>query len=223
MKNPKSIIVLLYMVFLSSFQLIAQSDQPVQIGNRRELFVDRYLLDKMNNVSQRMHHPVNEGAVLNFDKPWEGNFSGYCTIIKDGNLYRMYYRGIREAGRDGNDNEVTCYAESKDGVNWTKPSLGIYTIDGTSANNVILAHAAPATHNFSPFLDTNPEVKKGERYKAVGGTDRSGLLAYISEDGIHWKKKQEKAVFQTGVFDSQNVVFWSAREGQYVCYFRTWS
>src|SRR5690606_41276915 len=76
----------------------------------------------------------NEGAVLNFDKPWEGNCSGYCTIIKDGDLYRMYYRGIREAGKDGNDNEVTCYAESTDGIHWTKPSLGIYEIDGTLEN-----------------------------------------------------------------------------------------
>jgi len=219
----KLFIALLWGFSLFPLPLMAQSEQPARIGNRRELLVDGYLLDRMNNVSQKLHHPVNEGAVLNFDKPWEGNFSGYCTIIKDGDLYRMYYRGIREAGKDGNDNEVTCYAESTDGIHWTKPSLGIYEIDGTLENNVILAHAAPATHNFSPFLDTNPNAKPTERYKAVGGTDKSGLIAYISEDGIHWKKKQEKAVFQTGVFDSQNVVFWSEHEGQYVCYFRTYA
>lgn len=208
---------------LLSMQSIAQQNNPARIGNQRELFVDRYLIDKMHNVNQIMHHPVNEGIVLYFDKPWEGNFSGYSTIIKDGDLFRLYYRGIREAGKDGNDNEVTCYAESIDGINWKKPSLGIYSVAGSSDNNVILANAAPVTHNFSPFLDTNPKAKRTERYKAVGGTDKSGLIAYVSEDGIHWQKKQENAVFKKGVFDSQNVVFWSEHERQYVCYFRTWS
>ena len=28
-----------------------------------------------------------------FDKPWEGNFSGYCTIIEDKGKFKLYYRG----------------------------------------------------------------------------------------------------------------------------------
>ena len=201
----------------------AQAVEVLRLGSNRELFVDGYLIDKLNNVQQMLHHPHSEGTVLKFDNPWEGNFSGYCTIIKDGNQFKLYYRGIREAGKDGNDNEVTCYAESSDGVNWIKPDLGIYTINGTRNNNVILAHAAPATHNFTPFLDANPDAKANERFKAVGGTEKTGLLAFVSADGIHWKKIQDTAVFKTGVFDSQNVVFWSESEQQYVCYFRTWS
>jgi hypothetical protein len=49
------------------------------------------------------------------------------------------------------------------------------------------------------------------------------LIAFVSADGIHWKKLRDTAVFKTGVFDSQNVAFWSEEEQQYVCYFRTWS
>lgn len=210
-------------ICLAQTQLFAQSARPLQLGNNRELFVDRYLIEKLNNITQELHTPVNEGTVLKFDNPWEGNFSGYSTIIKDGTQYKLYYRGIREAGKDGNSNEVTCYAESSNGINWTKPNLGIYTIDGTTDNNVILADAAPATHNFSPFLDRNPDAKAAERFKALGGTDKTGLFAFVSADGIHWKKIQDSAVFRTGVFDSQNVSFWSESEQQYVCYFRTWS
>jgi hypothetical protein len=210
-------------IILPNSELFAQTAGPVNIGDDRELFVDRYLIEKLNNITQELHTPVNEGTVLKFDNPWEGNFSGYSTIIKDGNQFKLYYRGIREAGKDGNDNEVTCYAESSDGIKWVKPDLGIYTINGTRNNNVILAHVAPATHNFSPFLDANPDAKTSERFKAVGGTDKTGLFAFVSADGIHWKKIQDSAVFKTGVFDSQNVAFWSESEQQYVCYFRTWT
>lgn len=222
---PKRFYLSFLFLFTTFFggRLFSQAANPLQIGSNRELFVDQYLIEKMKHVTQVLHTPVNEGAVLTFDNPWEGNFSAYCTIIHDGTLFKLYYRGIRDAGKDGNENEVTCYAESSDGINWRKPNLGIYSINGTRDNNVILAHAAPVTHNFSPFLDKNPNAKASERYKALGGTDKSGLMAFVSADGIHWKKIQDSAVFKTGVFDSQNVSFWSESEQQYVCYFRTWS
>lgn len=219
----KSVILCFVCICFIQSGLLAQSGQPLQLANNRELFVDQYLIEKLNNITQELHTPRNEGTVLKFDNPWEGNFSGYSTIIKDGTQYKLYYRGIREAGKDGNSNEVTCYAESSDGINWTKPHLGIYTIDGSTNNNVVLANAAPATHNFSPFLDKNPNAKATERFKAFGGVDKTGLFAFVSADGIHWKKAQDSAVYKTGVFDSQNVAFWSESEQQYVCYFRTWS
>ncbi len=221
MNIRKSILLAFLCVIIIQGSLYAQ--QPIHIGSNRELFVDQYLIEKTDNISRQLHTPRNEGSVLKFDHPWEGNFSGYSTIIKDGTQFRMYYRGVREAKGDGNDSEMTCYAESADGIHWTKPNLGIYEINGTRNNNVVLTKAAPATHNFSPFLDANPNAKASERYKALGGTDKSGLIAFVSADGVHWKKMQEAPVFRTGVFDSQNVAFWSESEKQYVCYFRTWS
>ncbi|NLX99352.1 MAG: hypothetical protein GXY83_24710 [Rhodopirellula sp.] len=90
---------------------------------------------------------------------------------------------------------------------------------GTKQNNVVLHGHAPASHNFSPFLDTKLGVPASERFKAVGGLH--GLLAFASKDGIHWRELREKPVVTQGAFDSQNVVFWSEAEGVYVCYFRT--
>lgn len=219
----RSILLYFLCICLAQSGLVAQSARPLQLGSNRELFVDQYLIEKLNNVTQELHTPRNEGAVLKFDNPWEGNFSGYSTIIKDGTLFRMYYRGVRESKGDGNENEMTCYAESSDGINWVKPDLGIYEINGTRNNNVVLTNAAPATHNFSPFLDKNPNAKASARFKALGGTSKTGLFAFVSADGIHWKKMQDSAVYKTGVFDSQNVAFWSESEQQYVCYFRTWT
>src|SRR5437667_12731320 len=47
------------------------------------------------------------------------------TIIHDGARYRLYYRGLPTAKRELVADTVTCYAESSDGVHWTKPELGI--------------------------------------------------------------------------------------------------
>ncbi|MCA9732119.1 MAG: hypothetical protein H6696_16070 [Deferribacteres bacterium] len=195
----------------------------IELGSRRELFVDHFLIEKLTGgASLQLHNPRDEGMVIPFDQPWEGAFCAYVTIIKDGSKYMAFYRGIPTAGQDGRADEVTCYAESKDGIRWTKPALGLFEYDGSKANNIILAHAAPVTHNFSPFRDTRPGVEPDKRFKALGGTQSSGLIAYTSPDGIHWKKWQEQPVFSDGAFDSQNVSFWSAAEQCYVLYFRTW-
>lgn len=202
---------------------VSSAQDPINLEDRREIFVDHYLIDRLAGVEIEMHTPHNEGAVLYFDKPWEGAFSGYCTIIKDGDLFRAYYRGRPEVGKDGDSGEVTCYAESKDGIVWEKPALRIHEINGSLDNNVILANEAPATHNFSPFIDKNPDARPDEKYKAFGGTEASGLIPFASPDGIHWKRMREEGVFHGGLFDSQNVAFWSESEGVYVCYFRTWT
>lgn len=205
------------------FPFLNFAQNPIELGNKREIFVDSFLIEQLDGLKIVEHAPIDEGSVLKFDKTWEGNFSGYSTIIKDGDTFKAYYRGIRVAGKDGSDAEVTCYAESKDGINWVKPNLRLFEIDGTLDNNVILANAAPLSHNFSPFLDSNPDAKPSQRYKALAGVRESGLIAFTSPDGIKWKKVKEKAVFTDGIFDSQNVAFWSESEKKYVCYFRSWT
>ena len=84
---------------------------------------------------------------------------------------------------------------SGDGIHWIRPDLGIYEVAGTRNNNVILSDAAPVTHNFSPFLDTREGIDPAHRYKALGGTKKSGLIAYVSGDGMHWNILQEEPVF----------------------------
>ena len=197
--------------------------EPIALDERLELFVDRHLIESMDDARLRLHEPHPAGTVLAFDRPYEGKFCGYVTVIHDGPRYRMYYRGLPEARADGSTAEVTCYAESADGIAWTKPDLGLFEVDGSTANNVVLADLAPFSHNFSPFLDTRPGVDASERYKALAGTSRTGLHAFTSPDGLRWTQRDGGPVITEGAFDSQNVAFWSGSEEQYVCYFRTWS
>ncbi len=201
----------------------AGAQAPLELGNRLELFVDAFLIDHMDGVSLRLHEPQPAETVLTFDQPWEGRYCGYVTVFKDENVYRMYYRGLPNPKADGSDQEVTCYAESADGIHWTKPNLGLFEVNGTRENNCILARTAPFSHNFAPYPDTRPGVPPEERYKALAGTRETGLAAFISGDGIHWKKWREAPVITQGAFDSQNVAFWSETEHCYVCYLRTFT
>ncbi len=208
-----------------SVQAVSGRRQPgvVDVSNRRQIFVDDTCIGRLANARLVLHSPRDEGAVMQFDRPWEGPFCGYVTVIKDGDIYRLYYRGLPRAGGDGSSDERTCYAESRDGIHWDKPDLGLFEVNGSTQNNVVLADAAPVTHNFSPFLDTHPRVPLDEKYKALGGNSADGLIYYASADGIRWRRFRSEPVITQGAFDSQNVAFWSPSENCYVCYFRTWS
>ena len=176
------------MRLLSLFCLIsALSAQPFNIGGRRELFVDRTLIDRLTGAELRPANPLDAGTVLVMDKPWEGAFSGYFTILKDGGLFRMYYRGVPTSGGDGRNAEVTCYAESPDGIRWTKPELGLHQSQGSRANNIILADAAPYSHNFCPMLDSRPGTPRMERFKALAGLNTTGLAAFRRREGLAGK------------------------------------
>jgi len=201
--------------------LCARAAEPIAIGPRLELFADTFLIDTLEGARLQLHPPTPAETVLTFDKPWEGEFCGYVTVIQDGELYRLYYRGLPEAGADGSGLESTCYAVSTDGIHFAKPNLGLFEVSGTRDNNAILHGFEPLSHNFAAFLDSRPGADPAQRYKALGGTSASGLVAFISPDGIHWQKLREEAVIKQGALDSQNVAFWSETENQYVCYLRT--
>ncbi len=121
----------------------------------------------------------------------------------------------------GQGPRLTCYAESRDGIHWTKPNLGLVEVNGSKANNVIL----PLSGQFCAFLDTRPGVARSERYKA-NARDIKGphsLVGYVSEDGVRWRKIREAPIVPFSLennFDSQNAMFWSEVEKRYVLYAR---
>jgi hypothetical protein len=202
---------------------VALVDAPIDIGSRRELFVDRFLVENLAGCTLVLQSPRPAEIAVKSDRPWEGWHSfAYTTVVKDGPTYRMYYRGTPNGPSvtDGSYAETTCYAESSDGIHWTKPDLGLFEVMGTKQNNVILAGMPPFSHNFAPIIDTRPGVAPAERWKALAGSARSGLVAFASGDGIRWRKMREQPVITKGAFDSQNVAFWSESEKRYVSYFR---
>lgn len=200
------------------------AEKPIELGSRLELFVDDYLIDETSgDVEQVLHKPKPQEVVLVTDKPWEGNTCAYYTIFQDGDLYRMYYRGSHydEGTRKAAHPEVTCYAESKDGIHWTKPSLGLFEFNGSKENNIVWDGIG--THCFAAFKDANPNCDTDARYKAIArGRPRGkrGLYVFKSPDAIHWAQMNPEPVITEGAFDSQNLAFWDTHRGHYVDYHR---
>jgi len=211
------------LLILSGFAVYSKpfDGELIELGNRREIFIDYYLIDKLEGTFLKKHDPIDKGPVIYFEEPWESNAPAYITVIKDGDLYRAYYRGGHSVS-EGKTTQNTCYAQSKDGINWKKPSLGLIEVNGSKENNILL-DVEPETHNFSPFIDKNPNANPAQKYKAFGGDAKSGLIPYASPDGIHWNRIRDDGVIKQGWFDSQNIAFWSESEQVYVCYVRSWT
>lgn len=211
---------------------MSTGDKVRNIGCRLELFVDDWLIEGLEGVRLQLHRPARQEIALQIDQPWEqlwreeseaqrkeavqkGTWGGptpfgFASVMKDGDLYRMYYSWDR-----GHTDSLTGYAESRDGIRWEKPRLGIVNFQDSSANNLIWAKGR--LYDFSPFADTNPTVRAEEKYKTIAGGPPVGL---VSPDGLHWKMLREAPLLTDGAFDSQNIVFWDTERKEYVAFYR---
>ncbi len=219
----------------------AEDDAVRDIGSRLELFVDRWLVHDLQGVTFQLHTPELAPPV---DPPRPQGH--YATVLRDGDRFQFYYRGDKDpkvgwkthGWEVYHEGEVTLVAESKDAIHWTLPKLGLFEHPSFPAGNIMLMDEFLVNHNFTPFIDTKPGTPPDQKYKALGGLayqpspmyeeirarrGPGGLKAFVSPDGIHWKKLQEQAVIPEDwgkYFDSQNYAFWSESEQCYVCYFR---
>jgi len=148
---------------------------PIDVG--RQLFVDDFLIHE--TTLKRTYHlaePYSGNPVVQPDRPWENTTPrAVAMVFSDGvwydpadQLFKMWYMGAWRLS--------TCFATSKDGLHWEKPSLDVET--GT---NVSLKHGRDSS---TVWLDLN-EPDPMRRYKMFsyeGGT----LALRVSADGIHW-------------------------------------
>lgn len=219
MKTSLTCMLILYPVIVFA--------EAIPIESRLELFVDDYLIDTMSaGISLQPQQPTPHDVIITTDEPWEGNTCAYYTIFQDGDRYRMYYRGshVNEKTQKSLHREVTCYAESTDGIHWIKPKLGLFEFNGTKENNIVWDGIG--THCFTPFKDANPDCKPEAQYKAISRgrpLGKKGLYVYQSPDGIHWSLIKDEPVITEGYFDSQNLAFWDPFRKQYVDYHRTFT
>ena len=246
MKYSKFVLLL-----LAAAPLAGAAEKPPEIGSRLELFVDDWLVERFEgDASLHLHKPLGKEVVLMNDRPWEDTSLGYVSVLKDGDLFRMYYRGHHHGSGEDARGEPMCYSESRDGVNWTKPNLGLFEYKGSTNNNIVLGGDGrkyfPTDQwrgklgfetslgwrgDMVPFVDTRPNVTPDARYKALvrgargahqipGRHTDYGMYPFKSPDGIHWTLMSGKPVITKGRFDSQNLAFWDPIHGRYVAFVR---
>lgn len=199
---------------------VSGGDSFVDIGSGRQLFLDRHLIDEMRGSDFELHRPVLREEVLRYDKPWEGDTSWHPIVIRDGDRFRMWYR-VSQGNHDGI--AQTAYAESRDGILWERPPLGLVESQGSTDNNLVWPTPGNQGINMCVFKDPNPGVPEGERYKAIVQTrDIHGL---VSADGLRWTPIQPDPLIrrlQDQVNDGPHAAFWDPWQSRYVVYKRGW-
>jgi hypothetical protein len=109
-------------------------------------------------------------------------FSG--TVIKIGDEYRMWYSGF-----DQDRVRHICYAVSKDGLKWTRPSLGLVEYHGNKDNNLVAIDDGKDIRCALTLVvhdrdDPNPD----RRFKMLREMDpNNSVKAAFSADGLRWK------------------------------------
>lgn len=199
----------------------AADQGALDVGNRRQLFLDDRFFAAATNVELVVHPPRKTGErTIVPDKPWErGGIDNYsCVIEEDGN-YHLWYPS------DGG----LCYARSRDGITWEKPSLGLAVFEGSRDNNIVLGNGAGGMTNCGSegmiFLDPKASKEERFRYAVRISDDYKHTVIFSSPDGIHWKLTHPKVLTftrddQRQHLDSQNVIFWDDRLNKYVAYMR---
>ena len=181
-------LILLAMLAASSFTRGTAQEAPVTIADTPQLWLDDFLIRKMDNLKRVIGKPLKHAAnpVIVPEHPWEKRILEiYGTVLYDPAVsrYRCWYLanefkdGIPDNPEHPRTTEYyTCYAESEDGIRWTKPFVGREPFGRHQQHNVIIS----GTHGFC-VLPTPDDPDPARRYKGAGGASYG-----YSPDGVVW-------------------------------------
>ena len=118
--------------------------EALHIGSRREVCWDEFLMESAEGVRVQMHRPEYRETIMNMDKGWEGQNCGYFTVIREGEMHRVYYRAANMEkvdwnGADGYAHKnYYCVMETRDGKNFTRVPVNEIPFMGIKDNNIII-------------------------------------------------------------------------------------
>jgi hypothetical protein len=212
----------LFLVFaLCAFPLLrsraAEPDAPA--GERVFFAFDDHSIAWQHNLKLTLvspdKHPANpvvrcgpKGA------PDHGHAILYGTVLHDGSKFRMWYLGMiqreLEHGHAPGWWRPMCYAESADGVTWTKPELGLVELGGNKKNNICLIEgkvpSMTLVNDFLSVMHDPSDPDPARRFKVAyiahmpyddirGGMSTVGvkeqrvgaIITATSPDGLRWR------------------------------------
>lgn len=155
---------------------------PIAVGAERQLFVDDVVIDSMQGLRRSFHAVAKCAAnpLMVPERPWETQAGCILpmTVLRDpgsGNL-RLWYGAW---GKQVNKPIYMCVADSKDGLRWERPNLGLFEFNGSKDNNILREGRM-----FRVLFDPRDE-DPAKRFKAI--IRDAGFLAGYSADGLRWK------------------------------------
>ena len=146
----------------------------VPVGLQKQLLVDDYVIAEKHNITRELGKPRKMGVVMKASVPTDFhptkqfpdgfpetgyNGVGYRTTVlwnEQEEIFQMLYRASAE--------NLTAYAESKDGIHWTKPLIA----DDGKSNLITYRGKTQGTFYEASFMiDPTSPWGHPEKYKAV--------------------------------------------------------
>jgi hypothetical protein len=213
----------------------APGSAPIEVGQKKQLFLDDYLVASTTNMFRRIHtaEKSKSNPVIRQTEPWEDPFNIlYGSVIRDGQTYKTWYKS--GAG--------VSYATSDDGIRWVKPPLDLVPINGAKTNILFRKisertgseelpyyHELFGVHKDEREPDPSRRFKmgylsidweyKGPREGRFREGQRRGLGIAGSADGIHWKLIDSFA--SEAICDGATHWMFDPALGKYVLFGRT--
>lgn len=152
-------------------------------------------------MHQPQRHPSNpvlpRGAP---GMPDEYGVQFYGSVIEDQGKFRMWYVSLDEDLKKWPDVKASiwrpAYAESTDGIHWTKPELGLVEYRGSKQNNLVKILPDPLGIINLKVMRDDEDPDPSRRYKMTAQTwwvgpegkgGRGTLAPLVSPDGLTWR------------------------------------
>ena len=180
--------------------------EPVPVGHKRQLLMDRHVVDDLNgatrSVQQPLKHPANPLLQTGPLRDGLDIFTAGARMTREDGVFRMWAQAfdrglLQELGEDHPQVHQARYFESKDGLEWYEPSLGLVDYRGSRDNNIVrygvkgpmvfeLPERLRDRGRYAMYYEQGiaevpePEVMHNEHY----------MIAY-SDDRLHWTDAEE--------------------------------
>ena len=214
--------------------------EPLEIGTRRQLLMDDYVVEDRRALRRVVHPPRKHAANPLLSTGPKGlcpdRSFNYTSVIRDPKtgLYRVWMASSIQVKQPTPPGFYWLtrgrYYESDDGMKWRAPELGLVEVDGTKANNVFLGSEA-ISYDSAGVSVTPPKWRQHGRYMLVyhlapaGRDPHPQLIAggqqlrlAFSDDGVHWRDQKENPIFR-GQSDTANNVCYNP-DRDVLMYFR---
>ena len=179
------------------------------------LFLDYSDLESMVGFVRALEPPVKHpgNPIMVPDRSWEsGRLSLYGSVFRrpDDGRWQMWYT-TQNPDLGG---ILIAYAESDDGINWTRPELDLVRHEGEKTNILLAGDERGLT-----VMYDEREHRQGWPYKMLLGAGQTGnITPFRSPDGIHWTQATENPVISTNPDCPMSLH--RAHDGRYVVYTR---
>lgn len=181
--------------------VMERKQKAMLLSTGPHLFIDDYLIAESSNVRRVTHQPekLPEPVLPSGIAPWHNQPQWFMRVAHDApaGLFRAWYNVKNPGGHARSDGTGTgipfvcyAYAESRDGIRWHYPDLGLVEMEGSRKNNLLDAVFA----NFSLFLvdDGTREPDPVRRFKMAyfearrGDAGKNGMSVTFSPDGMRF-------------------------------------